>query len=148
LVCYLGSTHIVNLQRVHPQGTSRGRSVNYRHVINSLARKPQAFRYSRLRDELLPNDMYKQIWEHVDKNMESRKACKFIVGLLHIAAEKNCEEILGNEVLAMIAAGKALVINQLQTKHQCQKTPLPTIDVEQHPLASYDQLIMREVSHA
>jgi len=80
--------------------------------------------------------------------MESRNACKFIVGLLYIAAEKNCEEILANEVLAMIAAGKALVISQLQTKYQCQKTLLPTIDVEQHLLASYDQLIAQEVGYA
>jgi len=34
---------------------------DYRHVIRVLAAKPQAFRYSQLRDDLLPSDTYKQL---------------------------------------------------------------------------------------
>ena len=149
LVCYLGSTHIITLERIHTTGTKRGRHVDYRHVIKSLARKPQAFRYSRIRDDLLPNQDYKKIWEHVDKNMTSKNACKFIVGLLHLAAEKDCEEALANEVLAIIAAEKPLVLDQLQTKYQYQrKSVLPAIDVSQHVLAGYNNLITQEVSYA
>ena len=45
LVCYLGSQHVVTLQRVHlSKGRKRGRQVDYRHVIHSLVKKPQAFR--------------------------------------------------------------------------------------------------------
>ena len=149
LICYLGSTHIITLKRIHTTGTIRGRHVDYRHVIKSLIRKPQAFRYSKLRNDLLPNEAYKQIWAYVDKNMPSRSSCKFIVGLLHLAAEKECEEDLANEVLAIIAAEKPLNLNQLQTKHQHQReSALPLIDVSQHILAGYNNLITQEVSYA
>jgi len=149
LVCYLGSTYIINLNRIHPTGKKRGRNVDYRHVIKSLVRKPQAFRYSMLRDDLLPNQSYKQIWEYVDKNMTSRSACKFIVGLLHLAAEKDCEEDLANEVLVIMAAGKPLLLSQLQTKRQGQQESiLPPIDVSQHTLASYNNLITQEAIYA
>jgi len=149
LICYLGSIHIITLKRIHTIGTKRGRHVDYRHVIKSLVRKPQAFRYSRIRNDLLPNQAYKQIWEHVDKNMPSRSSCKFIVGLLHLAAEKDCEEALANEVLAIIAAEKPLILSQLQTKYQYLKeSALPSIDVSQHILASYNNLITQEVIYA
>jgi len=149
LICYLGSIHVISLKRIHTMGTKRGRHVDYRHVIKSLIRKPQAFRYSRIRDDLLPNQAYKQIWEHVNKNMPSKSACKFIVGLLYLAAEKNCEEGLASEVLATIAAGKALILEQLQLKFQSQtESALPSIEVRQHILADYNNLIMQEVSYA
>jgi len=148
LTCYLGSTHIIDLKRVYTKGNNREKSINYRHVIKSLSRKPQAFRYSKLRDNLLPNKKYKQIWAYVNKNLESRNACKFIVGLLYIASEKDCEETLANDVLAMIAAGKSLNLSQLQNKYQCQKTSSPTVQVKQHLLASYNNLIAREVAYA
>jgi hypothetical protein len=123
-------------------------SIDYRHVITSLSRKPQAFRYSKLRNYLLPNEKYKQIWEHVDKHFESRNACRFIVGLLSIAAMKNCEEELANEVLYTIANGETPNLNQLQDKYQHRKTTSPIIQVEQHLLSSYNDLIAKEVLYA
>lgn len=150
LVAYLGSTQVITLERIHAGKLKRARSINYRYVIDSLVRKPQAFRYSQLRDDLLPNQAYQQIWEYVDKNMPRRAACKFIVGLLHLAAKKECEEALSDEVLSLIAAGKPLVLRQLQIKHSYQQevAALPNIDVEQHVLAGYNLLITQEVSHA
>jgi hypothetical protein len=118
-------------------------------VIVSLARKPQAFRYSRLRDHLLPNEKYKQIWKYVNTYFESKTACKFIVGLLHIAAEKDCEEALANEVLTMIQMGNTLSLNQLQNKYQYRKnSSLPVVHVEQHLLSSYNNLITEEAIYA
>lgn len=149
LICSLGSIHVITLKRIHTMGTKRGRHVDYRHVIKSLVRKPQAFRYSRIRDDLLPSQAYKQIWEYVDKNMPSRSSCKFIVGLLDLAAEKDCEEDLANEVLAIIAAEKPLILSQLQTKHQYQReSALPSVGVNQHILASYNNLITQEATCA
>ena len=86
LECYLGSQHVMTLERVYPKDKHRrGRQVDYRHVIGSLIRKPQAFRYSRLRDDLLPTPDYKRIWQYVDSTMSAKSACKFIVGLLYLA---------------------------------------------------------------
>ena len=64
LVLHVGQHEALTLPRVYPKpGASRARSVNYKHVIRSLAAKPQAFRYSQLRDDLLPGDNYHQLWK-------------------------------------------------------------------------------------
>lgn len=149
LKCYLGSSYLTTLTRIHVKGNQRARVVDYRHVIKSLVRKPQAFRYSRLREDLLPNEAYKKIWMHVDKNMPSREACKFMVGLLHLSAEKACEESLSTEVLALIEENKPLILNQLQLHHHDQRSALsfPAIDVERSVLASYNDLMTQEATH-
>lgn len=148
LTCYLGAAHIIDLKRIYAKGNNREKSIDYRHVITSLSCKPQAFRYSRLRDHLLPNEKYKQIWEHVNKHFESKSACKFIVGLLYIAAKKDCEEALANEVLTEITMGKTPNLNHLQDKYQCRRNSSPTVHVEQHLLSSYNSLIAKEAVYA
>jgi hypothetical protein len=88
LVCYLGTTHVLTLPRVYaPKGKRRGRRIDYRHVIGSLKKKPMAFYYSRLRDELLPSEDYRRIWEVLQAPLEPRSACRLRVGVLALAAE-------------------------------------------------------------
>lgn len=142
LICYLGSQHITTLQRVHPKNGRRGRQVDYRHVIHSLIKKPQAFRYSQLRDELLPDVNYRFIWQTIDKIMAPQEACKFIVGLLHLAATSNCEKVLGEKVIAALESGKHLSLAHLQKKF-CKKPNHPQLELKivHHPLELYNQLI-------
>jgi hypothetical protein len=51
IVCYLGSVHVITLERLHCHKGKRKRQVDYRQVIHSLVKKPQAFRYSQLRND-------------------------------------------------------------------------------------------------
>lgn len=151
LACYLGSQHVVTLTRVHTKNKNRGRQVDYRHVIHSLVKKPQAFRYSRLRDELLPDANYRFIWQVIDKIMEPREACKFIVGLLHLAATHNCEKILGEMVVGALESGKQISLADLQ-KQFCKRPNHPQLEVDivHHSLEKYNQLIpqsSQEIRH-
>ncbi|EMQ2879051.1 IS21 family transposase, partial [Vibrio navarrensis] len=51
LTIYVGQHIALTLNRVYPiAGKDRARSINYKHIIRSLAGKPQAFRYSQLRE--------------------------------------------------------------------------------------------------
>ncbi len=53
---YVGAALAVTLPRVYAMGPERrARCVDYRHVVGWLVRKPQAFRHSQLRDDLLPS---------------------------------------------------------------------------------------------
>ncbi len=53
---YVGAALAVTLPRVCAVSPARrARCVDYRHVIGWLVRKPQAFRHSQLRDDLLPS---------------------------------------------------------------------------------------------
>ncbi len=56
LIGFLGSQQVIELTRIYaPKNSSsrRARCVNYRHVIDSLRKKPGAFLQYRWRDELL-----------------------------------------------------------------------------------------------
>lgn len=149
LSCYLGNEYVITLNRIYPIGkTTRARQIDYRHVIHSLAKKPQAFRYSQIRDDLLPNPDYKMIWKHVDNIMQAKSACKLMVGLLHLAATENCEIELARLIVEMIKNDKPLVLSKLQSRFKQPSELPPTINIEQHNLHHYNQLIPRqEVVH-
>ena len=63
------------------------RLINYKHIIHSLAAKPQAFRFSQIRDDILPNVQYHQLWALAEQQFTPRDACKWIVSVLRIAYE-------------------------------------------------------------
>jgi hypothetical protein len=142
LKCYLGSDHVITLRRVRGEANKRrARNIDYRHVIHSLARKPQAFRASQLREDLFPNEQYRMIWEHVDKTMTENSACKFMVGLLFLAATEKCEESLSVAVLEAIAKNDCLVLLDFENQFQSKREMPIAIDVEQHNIAQYNILI-------
>jgi hypothetical protein len=66
---FVGAAHAVTLPRVYSVNHERARRIDYRHLIGALVRKPQAFRYSQLRDDLLPNATYRSIWQHLDSRL-------------------------------------------------------------------------------
>jgi transposase InsO family protein len=144
---YIGSTQAVTLPRVYALSHERrARCIDYRHVIASLSRKPQAFRYSQLRDELLPNATYRQIWADLDARLEPRAACKRIVGILALAARADCERALGAYLLQRLGAGKVPSLLDLERRFEPrneERSPdgLLSRGGFQHPLALYDALL-------
>jgi hypothetical protein len=142
LAFFIGQTLTSTLARIYPQaGQERARCIDYRHIIHSLSAKPQAFRFLQFRDELLPTDTYRKLWLSCDQQFQSRDACKWIVGVLRIAMDHDCEERLGNELLALVDNNKPLpTLKALQERYLGRK-PVPVIPARQQDLASYDQLL-------
>ena len=60
--------------------------VNYRHVIDSLLRKPGGFRRYRYRDDLFPSLVFRQAWEALDRQYAPRRADLTYLRILHLAA--------------------------------------------------------------
>jgi len=142
LECYLTTTHVLTLSRVYPVGkTERARNIDYRHVIDSLVKKPQAFRFSVLRNDLLPNDTYRSIWAYAEKEIAGKAACKYIVNCLRIAARNDCELELGDTVLLSIKAGQPLALHEIERRFDKNKPAPPAISVTQHELKDYDQFL-------
>ena len=141
LTGYIAQTCVLDLPRVYPDKKGqRARSIDYRHVINALAAKPQAFRYSVYRDELFPDDNYKQLWQQVDASMESQQACKWMVSVLKIAASQADARRLGQTLLAQSIAHKLPDLKQLQAQFLPAQAS-PDVSVNQHDLQAYDQFI-------
>ena len=138
----VGQQPAVTLVRVYPKpGENRARSINYQHVIRSLASKPQAFRYSQLRDDLLPDDNYRQLWQFADQYLEAREACKWIVTVLRLAFEYDDEKALGRDLLIGARMGKFASMTELQDRYLANQTPAPGATTAQHDLESYDELL-------
>ena len=141
---FVGATRAITLPRVYSVNHERARCIDYRHLINALARKPQAFRYSQLRDDLLPNATYRAIWQHLDEHLEARAACKRIVGILALAARTECEQALGVYLSEQIAAGTIPTVHVLEQRFEgagAAPVGLDALSGEQHPLSLYDRLL-------
>lgn len=143
LEIYLGATHTLTLPRVFASDHNHlARQVDYRHVIASLERKPQAFRYSQIRDDLLPNETYKAVWAWLDKEMEPRKACKTIVGILALAYRADCEKQLGDFLQTMMTQQTVPSLHKLQQRFEKKQQAVPRVEVKQPPAASYNALLV------
>lgn len=154
LVGYVGTEQAVSLPRVYPlPGKRRARYVDYRHIVESLVKKPGAFRSSVLRDELLPTGAYRRAWTHFDRYLDADSACKHIVTALAIAARHDCEQALGQYLDARIEAGHTPGVVEMERRFGPARRPAPSIAVQQHALGGYDALLANlkataEVAHA
>lgn len=142
LELYHGNVHLLTLPRLYAPAGVNGRCVNYRHVIGSLVRKPQAFRCSQIRDDLLPNADYKAIWAHVDARLPPAEASRYMVKLLHLAAQSDQERAVGQFVLQHLSQSGLPSIGQCRERF-APETPshVPVIQSPTVALATYDALL-------
>ena len=143
---YVGSELAHTLPRTYTiKPNQRGRCIDYRHLISQLVRKPQAFRYSQLRDDLLPSATYQQIWSYIDEHLEPRAACKRIVGILALAARADCEQPLGAYLKQQTSKGKIPSLHQLEQRFDPEVARGLPDHLErgcpQHALSIYDVLL-------
>lgn len=141
LELWCAGVHTLTLPRLYAHGQERRRSVNYRHVIESLVKKPRAFRHAQWRDDLLPSDDYQRIWQHIDQAFRADKACHYIVRLLHLAKKSDREGALGRYVLAGIENGTIPSLMQCEDRFLALNPPLPALTVQQHALRDYQALL-------
>ncbi len=142
LAFFVGQTLTSTLARIYPKaGQDRARCIDYRHIIHSLSAKPQAFRFLQFREELLPTDSYRQLWLNCDQQFQSRDACKWMVGVLRIAADHDCEERLGHELTGLVDSKKPLPTLKALQERYLGTISVPVIPERQQDLASYDGLL-------
>ena len=106
LECFLGPSAVVTLLRRRADRPHRGHAIDYRHVIGTLRRKPQALRNLIYRDELFPSAAYARAWQALDAGLPARQACRVMVGLLELAATGACEAALAERLDAILDAGQ------------------------------------------
>ena len=141
LECFVGQVRVITLPRVYPTSpTGRVRRIDYRHIIHSLAAKPQAFRFLQFRDDLLPNPQYRQLWTLAEQQFTPQEACKWMVAVLRFAADYDCESSLSCELMLQAEQGQLPDLKSLQAKYLRHTEP-PPIPLRQHQIAGYDQLL-------
>jgi hypothetical protein len=143
LMCYLGSAHAVTLQRLHLKGNQRARQIDYRHLIDSLTRKPMAFYHAQLRDDILPNDQ----WQQGGQRLAPRPLCYLIVGALALAVTHDNEADVATHLRELLKEEQEPNVLMLQKRLGLVSTRLPegaAQQTRQHDLGSYDNLLERQ----
>lgn len=148
LVLHLGGRALLTLTRLRPgPDGARVRSIDYRHVISWLARKPRALAGLAFRDELLPDANWRAIFQRLRGELMSDEACKRVVGALKLAADHDRAGAIGQWWLDALKAGRSPSLIELQDRFRRPgPAPVKALDVVQHALADYDNLL-EEVAH-
>jgi hypothetical protein len=117
--------------------------VNYRHVIDSLLRKPGGFRHYRYRDDLFPSLVFRRVWETLDKRYSPRRADLTYLRILHLAARHlECDVAAALELLLAEEENKTwsdLDVAEMLTMRVMETPNLTQPIVELH---LYDQLLL------
>ncbi|WP_374189886.1 IS21 family transposase [Rhizobium rhizogenes] len=144
LECYLGASHAFTLPRGRPPSGGKGQHghvVDYRHVIHSLRRKPQAFANLVYRDQLFPRLAYAQTWQAMSEALDQRVACKTMVGLLWLAHSNACEAELALVLQGSLDARQLPDLAALQARFDVAANEVPGIIVVLPNASTYDQLL-------
>ena len=142
LDCYLSGSLVLTLARgTRSPLNGRGRVIDYRHFIDALKRKPQAFKGLVFRDALFPREAYRRTWERLECRLTQRHACQSIVALLEMAAREGVEGALAQRLDALLLAGELPDVKQLREEFAPHQIELPYVTVEIPPASRYDALL-------
>ncbi|WP_143756882.1 Mu transposase domain-containing protein [Caballeronia glebae] len=147
LECFVAGTQVLEVPRgQRDPGTSRGRVIDYRHFIENLRRKPQAFAGYQFRDALFPREAYRQTWDELSLRLPQRQACKTMVTLLDLAARDGVEAVLASRLEQILAAGELPDPIALRSELAPPEPSWPQVVVQIPDSRLYDSLLARQVA--
>jgi len=142
LDCYLAGSLVLTLARgTRSPINGRGRVIDYRHFVEELKRKPQAFKGLVFRDALFPRDAYRRTWEQLELRLTPRQACQTIVALLAMAALDGVEAVLARRLEDLLQTGELPDLAQLRAEFAPRKADVPAVTVEMPAPGAYDALL-------
>jgi hypothetical protein len=127
------------LPRLRGSGKSR---IHYRHIIDSLIRKPGAFENYRYREELFPTHRFRMAYDSLKKN--GSKGTREYLKILYLAAYES-EAKVDAALQECIEKHSRITSNLIEEmiKEKSSILSLKTPEVEDVDLKSYDQLLSR-----
>jgi len=118
--------------------------INYRHVIDTLLRKPGGFRNYRYREGLFPRAVFRRAWETLNQRFSPRKADMVYLRILKLAARGMETDVAA--VLEDLLASKTTWDDQTVAERvQPVQLVIPALETSVVNLADYDQLLNQEV---
>jgi hypothetical protein len=137
LELYLGATRLETLPRVRGQHQQQ---INYRHLIDSLVRKPGAFAQYRYHDALFPSLLFRQAYDTLCRSHAGR-ADQHYLRILHLAANGSETEV-ETALALLLEAGTPPTHEAVRTLvHPCVRPAVPQLSSGVVDLSLYDQLL-------
>lgn len=140
---WYGQKKVDTLPRLRGEGRH---AINYRHIIDSLVRKPGAFENYRYRDDLFPTTRFRIAYDSLKRRHALPVAAKQYLNILYLAAslgESSVDETLRMLIENNVEPGDEQVKTIMESKQQMPAvTEIHITDVD---LTSYDELLQEEV---
>jgi transposase InsO family protein len=120
--------------------------INYRHVIDTLLRKPGGFRNYRYRDGLFPSTVFRRAWEMLDQWHAPRKADLTYLRILKLAAE-GLETDVATALEMLLASPDHWDDHDVVEMVKPTLASIPNMQPQAVNLSIYDQLLSQEGSY-
>jgi transposase len=137
LEVFHGGTRQLIVDRVRGRD---GHRIQYRHVIESLVRKPGAFRSYRYFDALFPQRVFRQAFDALSESLPGWQADVHYLRVLKLAAE-NLESDVADALTQCLAAGQLPIIDTIREKVAPKPPTPPTVTIGSVCLGAYDGLL-------
>jgi hypothetical protein len=139
LEIWYGQKRVDTLPRLRGEGKH---TINYRHIIDSLIRKPGAFENYRYRDDLFPTSRFRIAYDGLKQRHCQSVAAKQYLNILYLAARES-ETAVDDVLRMMIDKNMKICDEQVQALVQSrQPVAVATkVCIEAVDLTCYDQLL-------
>ena len=134
---YLSTEFVERLPRLVGADGSR---VNYRHVIDTLLRKPGGFRHYRYRDDLFPTLTFRRAWERLNDWHAPRQADIHYLHILKLAA-RNMECDVEAALTLLLETGESWQAEDVRQLLAPAPQQVPTVARGAVELHIYDALL-------
>jgi hypothetical protein len=131
--------HIQTMKRLVGKNQT---NINFRHVIDSLVRKPGAFANYRYRQEMFPTTQFRIAYDMLCENHSENVATKKYLQILELAARQSLEAVV-DALRLQIASGEAIEVDRITLLVQDAASIPPVTDMEVEPpsLSDFDSLL-------
>ena len=117
--------------------------INYRHVIDSLLKKPGGFRNYRYREDLFPSLVFRKAWERLNQWRSPRRADLSYLRILRLAA-RHLESEVATALELLLSEATRWDETDVERLMQLETPTRPILQTPNVQLTMYDQLL---VSH-
>jgi hypothetical protein len=142
LEVWYGGHKVDQMERLRGQQKS---SVNYRHIVDWLVRKPGAFANYRYRDQLFPTLNFRRVYDFLREVMPRRCDLRYLE-ILHLAAKEN--EALVDDALRLLLAtniGRKTLREKQPfedfVRRSEQPPQIPDVYIAEVDLSNFDRLL-------
>lgn len=139
LEVWLGGELLERLPRLRGRGKSH---VNYRHVIDSLVRKPGAFAHYVYREEMFPTSRFRMAYDQLSEGFSVRRAAREYLEILHLAAREG-ESLVDEALRVLLDQEQPIRLGAVQERlaSQAPASPITALGLSPTDLSVFDQLL-------
>ena len=131
-----------------PRLTGRKQThVDYRHIIDTLLRKPGGFRRYLHREQMFPQPVFREAWEHLDARTSPRRADLIYLRILKLAADY-LETDVALALQMLLDGDDAWDDEIIAALVKPEAPPVPNVDRPDVDLDEYDALLDMRVEEA